>query len=58
MHDLGPNYNIRVVTGDRLVQYSAVHSGILRMTTKEFEDEITAVGNEINNFVRKIAENK
>lgn len=58
MHELGPNYNIRVVTGDRLVQYSAVHSGILRMTAKEFEDEVTAIGNEINNFVRKIAENK
>ena len=56
MHDLGPNYNIRVVTGDRLVQFSAVHSGILRMTAKEFEDEITAVGNEIASFIRKISE--
>lgn len=56
MHDLGPNYNIRVVTGDRLVQFSAVHSGILRMTAKEFVDEITAVGNEIASFIRKISE--
>ena len=58
MHELGPNYNIRVVTGDRLVQYSAVHSGILRMTAKEFEDEVTSVANEITDFVRKLAESQ
>lgn len=56
MVEMGPNYNIRVVTGDRLLQYSAVHSGILRMTAKEFEDEVTAVGNEIADFVRKLAQ--
>jgi len=56
MHEQGPNYNIKVVTGDRLVQYSAVHSGILRMTAREFKDEITTVGNEINDFLRKLSE--
>lgn len=55
MHDLGPDYSIRVVTGDRLLQFSAVNYGISRMTAKEFWDEITAVGNEINDFVRKLA---
>ena len=58
MAELGPNYNIRVVTGDRLLQNSAVVSGILRMTAKEFEDEITRITNEITEFVRKLAENK
>lgn len=56
MHELGPNYNIQVVTGDRLLQFSAVHSGILRMTAKEFEDEVTTVGNEITEFVRKLSQ--
>jgi translation elongation factor EF-G/predicted RNA-binding protein with PIN domain len=56
MYELGPDYSIRMVTGDRLLQFSAVHSGILRMTAKEFEDEITAVGNEITEFIRKLAE--
>lgn len=56
MHELGPDYNIRVVTGDRLVQYSAVHSGILRMTAKEFEDELTAVSNQITDFIRRLEE--
>ena len=58
MAELGPNYNIRVVTGDRLLQNSAVVSGILRMTAKEFEEEITRITNEITEFVRKLAENK
>ncbi|MBR6742255.1 MAG: TetM/TetW/TetO/TetS family tetracycline resistance ribosomal protection protein [Clostridia bacterium] len=58
MHDIGPDYNISVVTGDRLVQCSAVNSGILRVTPKEFADELTAVGNEINDFVRKFADSK
>ncbi len=58
MSELGPNYNIQVVTGDRLVQFSAVTSGIMRMTAKEFEAEVTRVGNEINDFIRRLAENK
>ena len=58
MFELGPNYNIRVVTGDRLLQNSAVLSGILRMTAKEFEEEITRVTNEITEFVRKLSESR
>ena len=58
MSKLGPDYSVRVVTGDRLVQNSAVVSGILRMTSREFEDEMRAVGNEINDFVRKLAESQ
>ncbi len=54
MNELGPNYNIRVVTGDRLLQNSAVVSGILRMTAKEFEKEIADVAREIAEFVRKL----
>ena len=56
MHDLGPDYSIRTVTGDRLVQFAAVHSGVLRMTPKEFEAEVTRVGAEINDFLRKLEE--
>ena len=57
MYELGPNYDVKVVTGDRLLQFSAVHSGILRMTAEEFMDEITKVNNEIASFVRRLAEN-
>lgn len=56
MHELGPNYSIRMVSGDRLLQFSAVHSGILRVTAKEFEEEVRTVGNEITEFIRKLSE--
>ena len=56
MHYLGPDYNITVVTGDRLVQFAAVHSGVLRMTAKEFFDDLTRVGNQITEFVKKLAD--
>ena len=58
MHEFGPDYSIRMVTGDKLLQFSAVHSGISRMTAKEFEDEVTRIGNEITAFVKKLAESQ
>ena len=54
MHDLGPDYTIKVVTGDRLLQFSAVHSGVSRMTVKEFEAEVSAVSREITDFVQRL----
>jgi len=56
MHEMGPDYSIQMVSGDRLLQFSAVHSGILRMTVQEFVSELTAVGNEISDFLRKLSE--
>lgn len=56
MHELGPNYNIRVVTGDRLIQFSAVHSGIYRTTVNEFVKELIEIGNEINDLARRFSE--
>ena len=58
MHELGPDYSIRMVTDDRLLQFSAVHSGISRMTSKEFLEELTRIGNEITEFIRKLSESK
>lgn len=58
MHELGPDYSIRMVTGDRLLQFSAIHSGISRMTAKEFLEELTRIGNEITEFVRRLSECK
>jgi len=58
MHELGPNYNIQLVTGDRLLQISALHSGIMRTTAKEFEAEVARVGKEITEFAEKLAEKK
>ena len=56
MSELGPNYDIKVVTGDKLLQFSAVHSGILRMTANEFYEEIEKISNEIRQFINKLNE--
>ena len=58
MYELGPDYSIRLVTDDRLLQFSAVHSGISRMTSKEFLEELTRIGNEITEFIKKLSESK
>ena len=57
MHELGPDYTIRMVSGDKLLQFSAVHSGISRMTAKEFYDEVVGVANQINDFIKKMTYN-
>ena len=53
-HDLGPDYSIRVVTGDYLLQISALTAGVSRMTAKEFIAEVTRVGQEISEFIRRL----
>ena len=58
MHELGPDYSIKTVTNDKLLQFSAVHEGVSRMTAKEFLEELTRIGNEITEFVRKLSESK
>ena len=58
VHDLGPDYTIRVVSGDYLLQISALTAGVSRMTTKEFIAEVTRVGSEITEFIRKLTTQK
>ena len=53
IHELGPDYSIRVITDDKLLQFSAVHSGVTRMTTLEFLEELARIGNEISEILQK-----
>ena len=47
-----------MVTDDKLLQFSAVQSGISRITAKEFLEDLTRIGNGITDFVRKLSESK
>ncbi len=58
MHELGPDYSIRVVTGDSLIQLSALHAGVLRMTAREFFEELENVSAEISEFLFRLSEEK
>lgn len=46
-NDIGKNNNVRVVTSDALIQISALRSGILRVSAKEFEDELLRTNDQI-----------
>ncbi len=56
VHELGPDYRIRVVTSDELVQVSALHAGTSRMSSREFTGELVRTGQEITGFIRKLEE--
>jgi len=52
--DIGKNDNVRVVTSDNLIQLSAVRFGVVRVSAKEFQREITAVEKNIDDLLFKI----
>ena len=56
MRELGPDYNVRVVTADGLIQLSALGAGVLRTTPREFEQEVAEVGKQISEYARRLTE--
>ncbi len=49
--DIGKNYSVRVVTNDSLIRLSALRSGVLRMSCKEFTNELSFVMQQISEYV-------
>lgn len=49
--EIGSNYAVRVVTSDNLVQQAALHSGMLRMSSREFYEEIERVNEQIRELI-------
>ena len=56
VHEIGADQNVRVVTSDGLIQLQAVRSGVLRLSAREFRDEVLAVDEEIAAFLKKLRE--
>ncbi len=52
---IGQDHSVRVVTSDGLIQLQAVRSGVLRLSAREFRDEILAVDGEIREILADIA---
>lgn len=50
---IGKNYSVRVATSDSLVQLSSFRTGVLRMSARELQEEITAVQQEMRNHYGK-----
>ena len=53
VQEIGKNQQVRVVTSDGLIQLSAVRSGVLRMSAREFGEEVAAVSEEIGKLIEK-----
>ena len=55
LQEIGKNEQVRVVTSDNLIQLSAVRSGVLRVSAREFEEEVAAVSDQIGALLAKQA---
>ena len=49
-NDIGKNYSVRVVTNDSLIRLSALRSGVLRMSSNEFINELKFTLEQISGF--------
>ena len=52
-HEIGKNDAVRVVTSDSLIQLSALRSGVLRMSAREFHEELERVSRAIADVIAK-----
>ena len=43
VHDIGRNHTVRVVSSDSLIQLSALRTGVLRVSAREFYEEVMRV---------------
>ena len=54
VNQIGRDHSVRVVTSDGLIQLQAVRSGVLRLSAREFREEILAVDKEIGEILQKL----
>lgn len=52
-NSIGRNFMVKVATSDALIQLSALRSGVLRMSAKEFEREVEDVLKQIETVIEK-----
>lgn len=52
-NDIGKNYDVRVVTSDNLIRLSALRSGVLRTSSKEFISELEWTLKQIDEILQK-----
>lgn len=55
-HDIGRNFAVRVVTSDALIQLSALRSGVLRVSSREFRAELDWAAGQIERLLKKSGE--
>ena len=58
LHDIGKNEQVRIVSSDNLIQVSALRSGVLRQSAREFGEEIDRIYGDIEQFLRSHNQNR
>ena len=58
IYEIGKDQNVRAVTSDGLIQLQAVRSGVLRLSAREFREELLAVDADIADYLRKLREGR
>ena len=53
VNDIGRNFSVRVVTSDNLIRLSALRSGVLRTSSKEFINELEFVQQQIEEVLKR-----
>ena len=51
---IGKNYAVRVATSDALIQLTALRAGVLRMSAREFRQELAQVAQQLEAAIRDI----
>ena len=52
--EIGKNKSVRVVTSDALIQLTALRAGVLRMSAREFRQELAQVAQQLEAAIRDI----
>lgn len=52
-YEIGKNYAVRVASSDGLVQMSSFHSGVLRMSARELQEEVESARREMEKHFQK-----
>ncbi len=50
--EIGSNYNVKVATSDSLVQLSSLRSGVLRLSARELQEDITRANAEMKKYYK------
>ena len=58
LHDIGKNEQVRIVTSDGMIQVSALRSGVLRVSAREFANEIDAIYGDIDTYLNSLHRQK
>ena len=54
--EIGHDFTVKIVTSDGLIQLQAIGSGVLRLSAREFREEVLAVDEEIRDYLKKLRE--